>query len=185
MAEGFLRGLLASRGGGGESIEVRSAGIAGWEGSAATPEAVEAAREREADISGHVARRLSAGMVAEADLVVGLSAEHRDRAMLLVPDAMPRTFTLKEMVRLLDALPPAGQSGDAAERLRARVAEADAVRRSGFERNPFDEDVGDPLGRPAQVYRAVAWEIDELCARLVDGLLGKAPARTSLWGEGE
>ena len=42
--------------------------------------------------------------------------------------------------------------------------------------------------RSPDTYRAVAWELDELCERLVDGLFGKAPSPTSLtsmWKDGE
>ena len=54
--------------------------------------------------------------------------------------------------------------------MRNRVAQADELRRSGFEGNPHDEDVADPIGMPQQTYDAVAWEIDEWCGRLVEGL---------------
>ena len=56
-----------------------------------------------------------------------------------------------------------------AERQQASTQAAD-LRRSGFEGNPHDEDVADPIGMPQQTYDAVAWEIDEWCVRLVEGL---------------
>ena len=56
------------------------------------------------------------------------------------------------------------------DRLRARVAQAADLRRSGFQGNPHDEDVADPIGMPQQTYDAVAWEIDEWCGRLVEAL---------------
>ena len=46
---------------------------------------------------------------------------------------------------------------------------------TGFQGNPFDEDVADPIGLPLQSYRAIAWELDEWIARLVDGLYGAEP----------
>jgi protein-tyrosine phosphatase len=168
MAEGFLRRRLEAEG---KRAEVSSAGTSGWDGSPAMPESVDAAAGRETDISEHRARRLSRGMIESADLILGMTAEHRDRAAWMVPEAASRSFTLKELVRLLEALPPEVEGGEA---LRERIAAADELRRSGFAGNPQDEDVIDPLGLPASTYRAVAWELDDWSERLVRGLLGRA-----------
>ena len=182
MAEGFLRRLLVSRGVTG--IELRSAGTSGWDGSGAVPESVEAAAERGADITAHLARRLDRDMLEEADLILAMCAEHRDAISVLAPSATPRAFTLKELVRLLEGLPPPAPDGaDPGEVLRDRVEAAEAQRASGFAGNPLDEDVSDPLGLPMASYRAVAWELDEWCARLVDGFLGAAQP-TPLWSAG-
>ena len=172
MAEGFLRALLASRGVTG--IEVRSAGTSGWGGSAAVPESVEAAAELGADIAAHLARRVDREMLEEADLIVAMCAEHRDAVAALAPSACPRTFTLKELVRLLEELPPPGSAPYPIEILRERVEAAGALRRSGFTGDPLDEDVSDPLGLPLASYRVVASELDGWSARLVDGLWGAA-----------
>jgi hypothetical protein len=46
----------------------------------------------------------------------------------------------------------------------------------------------DPIGLSIDTYRAVAWELDQLCTRLVDGMLGKATAPstlTTMWKENE
>jgi protein-tyrosine phosphatase len=175
MAEGFLRRSLASRGA--TPIDLTSAGTHGWDGSGATPESVEAAAERGADISAHQARRLDTDLLESADLVLAMSAEHRDAATALAPAAAPRAFTLKELVRLLEALPRDDWGGgDPAPVLLGRVEAAEALRRSGFTGSPLDVDIVDPLGLGLESYRAVAWEVDEWCSRLVDGLFGKAKA---------
>jgi protein-tyrosine phosphatase len=188
MAEGFLRGQLRTRTDDGEPITVSSSGTSGWEGSLATPESIAAAAERDADISGHRSRRLARHQVERADLVLGMTTEHRDRAIRLAPAAAARTFTVKELVQLLEALPGSPAEGSGAERLRARVAAADDLRVGGFEGNLYDLDVADPIGLSIDTYRAIAWEIDDLVARLVDGLLGPASVPTPLaamWKEGE
>jgi protein-tyrosine-phosphatase len=176
----------------GEPIRVSSAGTSGWDGSPATDEAIQAAADRTTDIGEHRARRLKARHIEEADLILGMTTEHRDTAIQLVPTAAARTFTLKELVQLLEALPVPDNTDEAAEpsaeRLRARVAEADALRLDGFEGNRFDLDVVDPIGLSIDTYRAVAWELDDLVGRLVDGLFGKEAAPTSLasmWKDGE
>src|SRR5512143_3066961 len=100
IAEGLLRHALLGRAGA-AAPAVSSAGTAGWEGSAAMPESQLAARELGVDIGAHVARRLTADHVAGADLVVGMAGEHRETVSALGPDVAERTFTLKELVRLL------------------------------------------------------------------------------------
>jgi low molecular weight protein-tyrosine phosphatase len=185
IAEGLLREALWARLGD-RAPEVSSAGVAGWEGSGAAPESIAAAAERGIDISTHVARRLVPRQILEADLVLGMAREHRDAVGRMVVDAGARTFTLKELVRLLEALPEPVRSedADADAALASRVRDADALRRSGSAGNPHDEDVVDPLGLPPATYRAVAWELDGWCSRLADGLFGKAAATSPVgWGE--
>jgi len=179
IAEGILREELQRRLGG-DAPDVISAGVSGWDGSPATPEAVEAATERGADISGHVARRLSRKDIERADLILCMAGEHRQDVVHAVPRASEKTFTLKELVRLLETRPA---EAAAALSWTERVRAANQLRQSGFRGNPSDEDISDPLGLPFESYRAVAWEIDEWIRRLVEGLLGKAPARAGLWGE--
>ncbi len=176
IAEGVLRAALDTRLHD-EAPLVASTGTAGWEGSGAMPESVAAAAEHGVDISGHSARRLRLEHVRASDLVLAMATEHREEVVRVEPEAAVRTFTLKEIVRLLEALPPADAAAErSAGWLPARVREADELRHSGFAGNPHDEDVADPLGMPIDSYRAIAWELEMWCGRLVDGLIGSAPA---------
>jgi protein-tyrosine phosphatase len=177
IAEGMLRRALAGRLGA-DAPSVDSAGTQGWEGSGAQPGSVAAAAERELDISGHVARLLTREMIGGADLILAMAGEHRDFVRKVDPGALARTFTLKELVRLLDALPAAAPRADAGS-LADRVREADEIRRGGFSGNPHDQDVADPLGQPQDVYRAIAWELDVWIDRLIEGLFGTAVPETS------
>ena len=153
IAEGLLRRATENRPVG-AAITVSSAGTAGWEGSPATPEAVEAAAERGVDISGHVATRLRPGMAADADLVLCMAGEHRDLIARDEPETASRAFTLKELVRLLE---------DGA--------------RAGATPTPHpDEDIADPLGLPLESYGAIASELDDWIDRLVPALFDPAPA---------
>ncbi|MEP6758304.1 MAG: low molecular weight phosphatase family protein [Actinomycetota bacterium] len=173
VAEGLLRRGVQRRFGA-EAPVVSSAGTIGLEGSAATRESVEAAGERGVDIALHIARRLTDAMVEDADLVVCMAAEHRAEIGARVPAATERTFTLKELVRLLEGdAPDAPQADDV---IAARVASAAVSRRNKGPSNPFDEDIVDPLGMPLETYRAIAWELDEWTDRLVAGLYGPVPA---------
>ncbi|MEO8475757.1 MAG: hypothetical protein ABI572_01755 [Actinomycetota bacterium] len=173
MAEGFLRDALLRRFGDRVPM-VMSAGTMGWSGSPASPESVIAAGERGSDIEGHIARELTRAMIERADLIVCMAGEHRDAVGAQLPEAAVRTFTLKELVRALEALPPAPAGADI-DGLNERVVAAQAVRAQGRGSNPHDEDISDPLGLPLDTYRAIAWELDEWNGRLMLGLFGAEP----------
>jgi protein-tyrosine phosphatase len=163
MAEGFLRAALVERLGD-DAPPVVSAGTAGWEGAGATHEAIAAARERGVDIAAHRARVLSRSLVEDADLVVCMTGEHRVAVADLLPEALERTFTIAELVRLAEA---GGTEGTLEERVAAVAAS-----RNGFHRG--DPDVRDPLGDPIEGYREVAAEPEALTRRLADALVRKA-----------
>lgn len=174
MAEGFLRAELGRRFGE-AAPSVASAGTGGWEGSPAMAESVEAARERGVDISSHRGRELRTVELTAADLVLAMAHDHRSAILAAAPEVSSRTFTLKEFVRLVEKLdPPSDPTEDPTKTLIARVAEADGLRTEGFAGVPADEDVADPLGLPVDMFRAVAWELDEWSRRLVAGVYGRA-----------
>jgi protein-tyrosine phosphatase len=171
MAEGFLRDDLQGRFGA-DAPAVSSAGTSGLEGQAASAGSVRAAAERGSNIEAHRARRLTHQMLREADLVLCMAGDHRAQVAALVPEVASRSFTLKELVRLLESADDPDPARHDADALADRVAAADALRASGFTGNPRDEDIADPLGMPLESYRAIAWELEGWCARLADGLFG-------------
>jgi low molecular weight protein-tyrosine phosphatase len=180
MAEAFLRAALDRRLGE-DAPPVSSAGVIGRAGGPAMEESILAASERGVDISGHVVARLGRGQVADAGLIVTMAAEHCAQIARSTPGAAAKTFTLKELVRLLERLPQAEGPFD----LPQIVARADELRRSGFAGNAHDEDIVDPLGMPYESYRAVAWELDEWCDRLAAGLVGTERWAAAAGAEGE
>jgi protein-tyrosine phosphatase len=171
MAHGFLeersRRLLGGR------LRVRSAGTWARPGFEATDEAVAAAAERGVDIANHRTTPFMPDLADWADVVITMTAEQRDEVLGAGPSAASRTFTLKELVSILGALPPA-EEPPTRERLLARIGEADRLRREGIAPGPADEDVADPLGLGMDAYRAAAWEIEELIDATVRGLAGQA-----------
>jgi protein-tyrosine phosphatase len=181
MAEGFLRDrsrrLLDGE------LEVSSAGTWARMGSPPMPEAVEAAAERGADVAHLRSTPIDREDIDRADLVLTMAAEHRDEILHIEPEAEPKTFTLKELARLLAALPAGGTDRDREAAL-ARIAEAHRLR-SGPDAPPIrDEDVSDPLGLGFETYRAKAWEIEEHVDALIRGLFGvedAAPASALAW----
>ncbi len=163
MAEGFLREAL--RRAGQESARVSSAGISARDGGVANPDAVRAAAELGVEISGHRTRAFRAEEALEADAVMAMTVAQREVLRRRVPEAAPRTFTLKELVLLLEGL-PAPVPRDPV----ARVAAAAALR--GSVPTPPDTDVPDPVGLSYEAHRAVAWELQGWCERLAAGLVG-------------
>ncbi len=170
MAQGFLdersRRML------GGALRVRSVGTWSRPGYAATDEAVAAAAERGVDIAEHRSTPFDPGRADWADLVVTMTAEQRDEVHEASPEAGPKTFTLKELVALLGALPPP-EGEPSRDAFLARVAEAHELRQGGTGPRPVDEDVADPLGLGMEAYRATCWEIEELIDAAVRGLAGE------------
>lgn len=81
MAEAIARRRVEALGWG--QIEVSSAGVGAFEGSPPSGGAVRVAAEHGIDLSGHVATHLTADLVAEADLVLTMSASHLARVVQL------------------------------------------------------------------------------------------------------
>lgn len=158
---------------GASAPSVASAGIAGWEGSGADPNSVAAAEEVGIDISAHRGRRLRRPDVEGSLLVLAMAAAHAESVVRSVPEAAAITFTLKELVRLLEAAaPPTVVDQDVSRALADRVETANALRASGFEGNPYDDDIADPLGLPIEAFRAMTWEIGGWVLRLDEALFG-------------
>ena len=79
MAEALMRHALEKRGV--TEITVTSAGTGAVEGAPASEGAYLVALEHGLDMSGHRARRLSDKLIAESDLVLTMSPQHRDRVI--------------------------------------------------------------------------------------------------------
>jgi protein-tyrosine-phosphatase len=131
----------------------------------ALPEAIELAKTLDVDLAGHRAAGLSEIDLEPLDLVLGFELMHVRTAVVDAAAAIERTFTLPELVRLLEALPEPASRPDAAEQARARVKQAHESRPPGFRRAAVEE-VPDPLGRPAHEQRRVATAVDDLVRRL-------------------
>jgi protein-tyrosine phosphatase len=79
MAEALMRHALDARGV--SEITVSSAGTGAFEGAPASEGAYLVALEHGLDLSAHRARRLTQELVRESDLILTMSAHHRDRVM--------------------------------------------------------------------------------------------------------
>jgi protein-tyrosine phosphatase len=164
------------------ALRVRSSGTWARPELPPTDEAAEVAASRGIDISEHRSTPFAGDLAEWADLIVTMTGEQREEVLESVPDAGPKTFTMKELVALFGGLPPA--DGHTREAMVSRIADADRLRRSGEGPRPADEDVADPIGMSEDTYRSVGWELEELTDALVRGLAGVNAPVTAAEGEG-
>jgi protein-tyrosine phosphatase len=178
MAAGLLTRRLRERG---LDAEVGSAGrLPG--GRASTPENVTVMRRFGVDLTGHRSRAATPDEVRRAELVLGMAREHVRDAVDLAPEMLPRTFTLKELVRRGEAIGPRPP----AEPLEDWLARAAAGRRApDLLGSSTDDDVPDPIGAPIERYERVAAEVAALVTRVVDLAWPRSAPPPSAGGAGE
>jgi protein-tyrosine phosphatase len=161
MAQALLARELAARG---IAALVCSAGMLG--GGASPPgEVVTAMAGRGLDIRAHESRQVTVADLVRADLILGMAREHVRHAVVVHPDAWPRAFTIRELVRRGDLAGPL-LPGETLARWLARAHEG----RSGLALlgdSPQD-DVADPIGGPRSAYERTAAELEQLVGRLAD-----------------
>ncbi|WP_193598119.1 low molecular weight phosphatase family protein [Microbacterium sp. YJN-G] len=160
MGEMLLRSALADLG-----IRVHSAGTHALVDESMTDPALQLAIVHGADAEqarAHRARLLSPPLLAETDLVLTMTREHRSHVVQLVPALLHRTFTVREFARLVEPLTDddvrrgvADAGPDAGLRLQA-LARLAGAQRGMVHAQPDEHDVIDPYRRSQQTY--------ELCA---------------------
>jgi protein-tyrosine phosphatase len=160
MAAGLLRHRLAARG---VEADVSSAGLL-LEQRPASDHGVDEMLRRSIDLRDHRSQVMTAELVAGADLVLGMAREHVREAVVLVREAWPRAFTLKELVRRGEAV----GSRRAGEDLSGWLGRCHAGRTTrDLLGAAAHDDVADPIGGSAADYARTAAELEDLVARLV------------------
>ena len=122
----------------------------------------------------HKATRLTAQLVRESHLVVGMAREHRSAAIRLHPRASRYSFTLRELSRLVSSNALGLREGlggltKAPTEEALKLAVELISRHRGFATPPgyeYDDDVIDPYKRPEAAYQQMAWELDEALSRI-------------------
>ncbi|GAB3191576.1 arsenate reductase/protein-tyrosine-phosphatase family protein [Nesterenkonia suensis] len=152
-----------------EGLRVHSAGTYAHDGEDMQPPMRRRLEDHGAETGGFTARQVTAAMIEESDLILTATREHVDDVVAEVPDARARTFTVREIGRLL-----AHQQGALKQRLRESPAEADTLRdrlaavvdvldqarRQDGPPGP-DDDVVDPYMLPRAVYEESFRQINE------------------------
>ncbi|MEU3917598.1 low molecular weight phosphatase family protein [Streptomyces sp. NPDC029004] len=168
LAERLLAFRLASAGG---RFQVSSAGTIAVNGAPMDPAAASLLTELGGDPAGAAARRLTAPLVKDAELVLGAATEHREAAVRLSPvHGLGRAFTLREFARLLDEDDAAGLT-DPVERAAALTRGA-AARRGASGGGLRDDDLDDPYGASEEEARACAARIAEAVEGITAAVLG-------------
>jgi low molecular weight protein-tyrosine phosphatase len=167
LAEHVLRRETA-----GLPVEVESFGLLDNDSAPVLPELEEHAAAAGLDVAEHRSRQLARASLADADLVIGFERRHIARAVVHGSAPLERTFTLPELVELLEQAPaPATRHGLVAEAT-AAIAAAAASRPSDPRRSTVPE-IADPLGRPPQVVADIACAVRSLSVRLATTLFGQ------------
>ncbi len=174
MAEVLLRSGLA-----GLPIRVHSAGTHALVDHEMTAPAQEIAVERGAGAAAaaaHRARLLTPEILAESDLVLAMSREHRSFVVQMAPALLHRTFTVREFARLAATLSDdelraglADAGADAGARLRA-LAGLVRAQRGLVVSAPEDDDVIDPYRRSRVTYERSAGELAPAVETAVHGI---------------
>lgn len=161
---------------------VESAGTWGHEGAPMEEHAATVLADYGADPSGFTGRELLDEHVIRADLVLTATRDHRAQVISMGHSAGLRTFTLKEFTRLVRAIDPATlpapeSVGGVADRARALVQAAAALRGWLLAPSAEADEVYDPYGAPITYFRSVGEEISDALDPVVTALTGvPAPA---------
>jgi protein-tyrosine phosphatase len=168
FAEGTFRRLTR-----GLPVEVGSAGTLNAEGLESPREIHQLAAAAGMDLRTHRSQWLRSVALPDADLVVGFELGHVAGAVIEGGAPKEKVFRLPELVRLLEQVPPPRIS-DPAERARAMVSSANALRATGGRKFSPDDDVADPFRGPMKGYERMADRITQLTEKLVAELFGSA-----------
>jgi protein-tyrosine phosphatase len=137
------------------------------------------------DPAGFVARQVDERAVADADLVLTMTRQHRRAVLQMAPRALNKTFTLREAADVTAQLEGDVLGEDFAERARDLVRQL-ATSRS--RRSHEDDDVPDPIDQRLEVHQQAGELISEslipLLDRLADQRKAVEPTRYSSTAEG-
>lgn len=141
MAAAIARRLLDERGR--DDVEVASAGTAAWDGAPASEGAYLVALEHDLDLSAHRARQITADLVTDADLVLGMSPHHVERAAALGGDGKSHLLGAYAGRTAGDAQVDDPFGGDL-EEYRVTFARLEALLADAVGRLPAPHDDADP-----------------------------------------
>lgn len=128
----------------GLELTAGSAGTHGLTGHPMDPAAATVLHQLGGESEGFVARRITPRMAEEADLILTLTARHRDAVLALAPRKLRRTFTLLEAAALVEA------SG---------ATSIDDIADARSKHSAPALDIEDPYTKAHEIYEAVGQQI--------------------------
>lgn len=178
MAEGLLKRLLAEHGL--PHLEVRSAGVAAFDGNPVSHHAAAVLKEQ-GSACDMTSSALSSSLVEWADIILTMTSGHKQHTIGRYPEFVEKIYTLKEYV---EDDPEAASRIAEMERLIAdlqvkralsqQVTDEERARILTLERKLPDYDIADPFGGTLAQYRACAAEIEEALLKLIAKLKASA-----------
>ncbi|MFC3990634.1 arsenate reductase/protein-tyrosine-phosphatase family protein [Actinoplanes siamensis] len=182
MAEHLIRRALLDRlGPEPDPLRAGSAGTHASAGRSIHPFAARVLAEAGIDTTGFRARRLTADLVAGADLVLTATRRQRAACVAFEPAAVRRVFTIAQFGRYAAALPPPGApaTGTPRQRLGALVERLGLVR-GGVPVVPGEqEDLADPVHEPIAAFRRCRDAIEPVAGTLAGLIAASPPAAVS------
>lgn len=170
--------LLREHWGGEWELHLASAGTQAYVGSAIYSPIRKLLVERGLPDDGpfFAARQLTAELVQGADLVLGMTREHRAAVVVLHPPAVRRTFTLREFTRLAPLASPFLTGDSVAERLSSIVPIAARMRGSA-RASAVEDAIKDPYKRGGDACLAAIDQIEQSVDDVARILAVTSPAR--------
>lgn len=180
VAERLLHAQLEAAG---IPAQVVSAGTQSMVGYDMTSEAAGLAQHYGADPIGHRSQQLTQEQIADAELVLTATREHRSAVVSLYPRASRYTYTLNQLARLLPAALEANLKDPSveligttqqnpADAIRLLLAEVSATR--GFSpppAHPDDDDIEDPYRQSPEVYTRVGSVLNLTITTIANGFV--------------
>lgn len=184
MMEYLLSAALAQRWSSAQSgWRVVSAGVDAQPGLPIHERAAGPLLVRRIDTSAFRSRRISEQSIADADLILTASRDHRAAVVTMAPDAMHHTFTLRGFAHLaadVTELEAAGLTSprDAAAAGRALLEAALGQRSKVMPLDPAHEDLADPMGHRSAAFRKCANQIEQSVTAMLTPLASLDPGYT-------
>lgn len=148
------------------ALTVTSAGTYGVVGHPVEPAMARLLQADGVDVSGFAARRLTEGLIARAGLVLTMETGHRTSVVQTHPQALARTFTLREFAHLLEVCRVAEPAAylaalgtDPTTRLREFTRLAADARSRRLAPPCAEPDIDDPYRRGDEAYQRAYAEI--------------------------
>jgi protein-tyrosine phosphatase len=158
---------------GSDDIQFASAGTGALVGATMPAQAADISRHLGGVPDAHSGRQLTKSIVADNDLVIALTREHRSEIVRTHPRANRYTFTLRELARVLESYTrdadakPVVRAASLAETLRSAIPLLAGQRGyTDAPSSPDDDDVIDPYRRPQEVYDRAGAEISDAIDRI-------------------